>query len=387
MRAIELPMSERTSVCPDLSTIHEFLGALSHELRGPLAPFYNGLQILKLKGVDSEISREILALMERQLRDMTGLLDNLLEVSRLVRGRIALRHDHFDLGRLTRVVFDEVTAKLLPNRVHCSLQVPEQPVWVLGDAVRLARVLSTLLHNAVRFTDAGGTIIVRLESDASEHKAVLQVRDTGVGIEKERLLNLFHSFPSAGTDSARHSASLDLGVTFVKTVIEQHGGDVRVASEGHGRGTEFTVTLPLQGEPAPVTANSPLPDAAADRHLRILVIEDNRDSAESLRILLSACGYEVHVSFTGTDGVKAAQEKRPDVVLCDIGLPGLNGYEVVSELRRHAETASARVIALTGYGADEDRRKAKLAGFDLHLVKPVEPRVLEEILAHSEPAA
>jgi len=364
--------------------VHEFLGALSHELRGPLAPLSNGLQILKFQGIESQMSRDILSLMERQVRQLTGLLDNLLEVSRLVRGKVALRQDHFDLGRLARVVFDEFSSKLRDSQLQFGLAVPETPVWVIGDAVRIARAVSNLLHNAMRFTPAGGSVQVRLETDASGQEARLSIRDTGLGIGADRLPNLFRPFPAASSEEGRKAPSLGLGLALVKTVIEQHGGQVTASSAGTGQGSEFAIRLPLQPEPASIAAGVSYPRLSSAHHLRILVIEDNRDSAESLRMLLSACGYDVEVSYTGTEGVKAAQETRPDVVLCDIGLPGLNGYEVVTELRRHAETAGARVIALTGYGTEEDRRKSKLAGFDLHLVKPVDPNVLQGLLAESE---
>jgi CheY-like chemotaxis protein len=260
------------------------------------------------------------------------------------------------------------------------LCIPELPAWVSGDATRLGQVLDNLLDNAVKFTRAGGRVTVRVDNDETSQKVRLVVQDTGVGIEPELLPRLFDTFAQASRGLDRSPGGLGLGLVLVRGLVELHGGEVRVASAGPGQGAEFTVTLPASPEPAAV-ARSPLASATrARKRLRILVVEDNLDSAESLRMLLQMFGHEVSVAYNGTDGVLEAKRWHPDVLLCDIGLPGLDGYGVVGALRRDPETADTPAIAVTGYGAEEDRRRSQQAGFDMHLVKPADPDQLREVL-------
>jgi two-component system CheB/CheR fusion protein len=361
----------------------EFLAMLAHELRNPLAPLRNGLHILKLPQADRAAVERARAMMERQIKNLTQIVDDLLEVSRLTRGRIELRLERVDLGRLARDVTEDHRPAFERGGVLLAVRAPDVPTWVAGDPTRLAQVLGNLLDNAAQFTPPGGRVTVSVTADAAQHRAALAVTDTGIGIEPEVLPRLFDAFAQADRSLDRRLGGLGLGLALVKGLVELHGGQVRAASAGHGEGAEFTITLPLNPEPAAV---GHLPESAppAPRRRRILVVEDNPDSAESLRLLLQMFGHEVVVAHTGTEGVEAAKLGHPDVVLCDIGLPGLDGYGVVRELRRDPDTAGARVIAVTGYGAEDDRRRSKQAGFDLHLTKPVDPDALQEVVAGAE---
>ncbi len=284
------------------------------------------------------------------------------------------RKDH-----LLSMLAHELRNPLAPFRN--ALVLPGAPVWVLGDATRLSQVLGNVLDNARKFTPPGGTVTVSLALDSSQ--ATIRVRDTGIGIEAELLPHLFEEFSQADQSLDRGQGGLGLGLAVAEGLVELHGGTIQAASAGAGKGTEFIVRLPaapelpaLSGEPAP-------PVAAARRRARILVVEDNQDAAESLRMLMELCGYEVTLAHSGPDGVRAALEGRPDIVLCDIGLPGMDGFAVAGTLRRHAETSHARLIAVTGYGEEADRRRALDAGFDVHLVKPVNP---EKLLERLDPA-
>jgi CheY-like chemotaxis protein len=241
-------------------------------------------------------------------------------------------------------------------------------------------VLDNLLANALKFTGGGGECSVSVAAQPGGRQAVLAVRDTGAGIEPEVLGQLFEPFCQADRTLDRSRGGLGLGLAIVKGLIALHGGTVRAESAGLGRGAVLTVVLPTDREPAAL-ADSPTPPRQSSKRLRVLVVEDNKDSADSLRMLLEAYGYDVEVAYTGPDGVRAAGEHRPDVVICDIGLPGLDGYGVAAALRKNPVTADARLIALTGYGQDEDRRRAKDAGFDEHLTKPADPTALEALLA------
>jgi PAS domain S-box-containing protein len=358
----------------------EFLAMLAHELRNPLAPLRTGLQILKMSPGDGPAAEQTRAMMERQVMHMSRLVDDLLDVSRVTKGKLTLRPERLDLGRLVRTVAQDHRDAFARSGLSLNVDVPELPVWVLGDAARLTQTADNLLQNAAKFTDRGGTVSVRVEADRQRAEATLTVRDTGVGIDPEMLPRLFDVFAQADRSLARSKGGLGLGLALVKGLAELHGGRVRAASAGPGRGAEFTVTLPLEPEPAAL-AQRPAPPARARGRLRVLIVEDNRDTADSLRLMLEVYGHEVRVAYTGPDGVRAAAEWRPDVVVCDIGLPGLDGYGVVSALRRNPATAAARVIAVTGYGSEEDQSRSRAVGFDEHLTKPVDPETLISALA------
>jgi CheY-like chemotaxis protein/two-component sensor histidine kinase len=317
-------------------------------------------------------------MMERRVGYLGRLVDDLLDVSRITTGKVQLRRERLDLARLARQAAADHRPAFEAKGVSLGVAVPDAGVWVSGDATRLAQVLDNMLTNALKFTARDGEVSVSVAADAAG-RAVLTVRDTGAGIEPDMLGRLFEPFSQADRTLDRSQGGLGLGLAIVKGLAELHGGSVRADSGGLGQGSTFTVTLPAFAEPPALSSRPTSPRPAANR-LRVLVVEDNHDAADSLRLLLEAYGYQVSVAYSGPDGVKAAAEHRPDVVVCDIGLPGMDGYRVAAALRGNPATATTRLIALTGYGREEDRRRAWEAGFDGHLTKPADPAALEAIL-------
>ena len=362
----------------------EWIAMLAHELRNPLAPLLTGLHVLRRSAERSAVEQSA-AMMERQVRRLSRLVDDLLDVSRVGRGKIQLRRERMDLARLVRTTAADFRHALTEAGVALTVQTPETPVWITGDAMRLEQVLSNLLDNAAKFTDRGGRVTVMLSAagepgaSAPGGQAELRVRDTGVGIEPEVLARLFEPFSQADRSLHRTRGGLGLGLALVRGLTELHGGRVRASSEGPGHGAEFVVRLPLTGEPAALAEPSREPQPSKERR-RVLVVEDNRDAADTLRMLLELQGHEVRVAYTGPDGVRAAEEWRPAVVVSDIGLPGLDGFGVARALRANPATAQARLIAVTGYGSEDDRRQARESGFDHLLTKPADPAALQQLL-------
>jgi len=355
----------------------EFLAMLAHELRNPLAPIRTGLQVLSLPQADRTATDKVREMMVRQIQHMGRIVDDLLDVSRIHQRKVPLRRERLDLARLVRLAADDNRPAFDAAGVGLTVDTPADPVWVLGDQTRLNQVVGNLLHNALKFTDQGGSVSVRVADGSG--RATIAIRDTGVGIEPDMLARLFTPFAQADRSLARSNGGLGLGLALVKGLTDLHGGTVRATSAGPGRGSEFVVELPVQPGPTPVPMSAPPPVGDRGR-LRVLVVEDNRDAADSLQVLLELFGYTVEVAYPGTAGVAAAQTFAPDVILCDIGLPGLDGYKLAAQLRQNPATAQACLIALTGYGTDEDRRKSKEAGFDAHLTKPADPAALRALL-------
>ncbi|HEX7185231.1 MAG TPA: MEDS domain-containing protein [Thermoanaerobaculia bacterium] len=357
----------------------EFLAMLAHELRNPLGTISNALQVLRLKGEGDETWRRAIDAAERQVLHQALLVDDLLEASRVTRGQIELHCEELDLVDLVRETVDGYRTPLRNAGLEIDLDLPDEPLPVRGDRMRLSQALSNLLHNATKFTAPGGRISVRAGRTKGGRRAEVVVCDTGAGISPEILPHVFEVFTQADNSLDRALGGLGVGLAVVKGLIELHGGEVRAASEGVGRGAELTLLLPLQTQAAPPEEKAePVPVEGGAR--RILVVEDNPDAAATMRDFLELSGHEVELAANGSDGVEAARHFHPDLVLCDLGLPGMNGYEVAAELRRDPATASARLIAVTGYGRDEDRRRSKEAGFDLHLTKPVDPAQLRQLL-------
>jgi signal transduction histidine kinase/CBS domain-containing protein len=358
----------------------EFLAMLAHELRNPLAPITNAVHLLRQVQLPEEEAGKVQVMLERQIRHLGRIVDDLLDVTRITRGRIELRRERMDLARLVREVVEDHRGLFEGNRLEFGAEVPAESIWVRGDRTRLAQVIGNLLQNAAKYTDPGGRVTVRLTVDRTSQQAVLTVEDNGIGIDAELLPRVFDMFTQADRTLDRSRGGLGLGLALVKGLVDLHGGQVGAASEGPGKGTQFTFRLPMDSnEEAPVSPAAGRP-AEAGSH-RVLVIEDSRDGAESLRLLLTFHGHEVRVVYTGEAGVQAAREFRPAVVLCDLGLPGgLTGYDVARALRRDPETAAVRLIAVSGYGQPEDQARARAAGFDLHLTKPADPARLQEIL-------
>lgn len=353
-----------------------FLAMLAHELRNPLGAVSNALQVMRTVPPDHPSWTRSFQVIERQVKHQAQLLNDLLEVSRLTRGTVELHRERLDLSQLVSDTFEDSRAGIVGTGLAASLEVPGRPVWVEGDPARLSQILSNLLHNAVKFSQPGGRVEVRLAEE--EELAVVRVIDTGIGIEPAMLSQIWEAFNQVDVSLDRTRGGLGLGLALVKGLVELHGGTVLAESEGPGRGARFTITLPLAAEPAPPERKAGQPDQAGV--LSILIIEDNPDAAETLADLLRLFGHEVELAHSGPAGIEAAQRLHPDIVLCDIGLPGMDGYAVARHLRQDPATASLRLIALTGYGRESDRRMAREAGFDLHLVKPVEPTELQRLL-------
>jgi PAS domain S-box-containing protein len=362
----------------------EFLHVLAHELRNPLAPLFNGLEILRLAGCEREPREQAAQMMERQVRHLTRLVDDLLDVARISRGKVRLRRERLDLARLVRTAAEDHRPTLERAGLALAVTVPETPVWVNADGTRLAQAVSNLLDNAAKFTGGGGDVRVTVEADRPGRRAEVHVVDTGQGIEPDMLSRLFQPFSQGDRSLHRAPGGLGLGLALVKGLTELHGGEVAARSAGPGRGAEFVIGLPLEQEPAAL-AGPPTAPRPGGGPLRVLVVEDNRDAAETLRVLLGLLGHDVEVVHSGPEGVEAARRRPPEVVLCDIGLPGLDGYGVARALRQEPATAGARLIAVTGYGSDEDRRRSREAGFDLHLTKPVDPADLQPLLTRPAP--
>jgi signal transduction histidine kinase/ActR/RegA family two-component response regulator len=365
----------------------QFLAMLGHELRNPLGPVRNAVQIMKRLGPADARQRQARDIIERQVAHMARLIDDLLDVSRVARGKVLLRKQRLDLVKLVRAAAEDHRPELEAEGLRLTVELPAGPLWADGDPTRLAQVLGNLLQNAGKYTDAGGQVAVRLAAGSDGRSAVLAVRDSGIGLEPGALAGVFEPFSQSDRSLDRSGGGLGLGLALVKGLVEAHGGTVSARSDGAGRGAEFSVRLPLAEAPAAGTSSAEPagPQAAA---CRVLVIEDNADAAHSMQMLLALQGHEVEVAASGPAGLEAARRFHPEVVFCDIGLPGgMDGYAVARTLRGEPAGGSAYLIALTGYGQEEDQRKSQAAGFDLHLTKPVDPDALGQILANLPPRA
>jgi signal transduction histidine kinase/DNA-binding response OmpR family regulator len=366
---------------------NEFLSMLAHELRNPLAPIRNGVHLLRAAGEADRHVREVRDMMDRQVQHLVRLVDDLLDLSRITRGKVRLQTGPLEVADvLARAV--ETCRPLIDDRRHrLDVALPPGPLRVDGDAVRLAQVVANLLHNAAKYTPDGG--LIRLSAGREGDAAVLRVRDTGMGIPAEMLGSVFELFTQVDHSLDRSQGGLGIGLTLVRQLVELHAGKVEAHSDGPGRGSEFVVRLPLlqsqisdfklKTQKANGSAG-PAPHALSPSR-RVLVVDDNQDAAESLGLLLEVSGHEVRVCHDGAAALRAAEEYRPEAVLLDIGLPGMDGYEVARRLRACPATRGALLVALTGYGQAEDQRRAREAGFDHHLIKPADVEALAGLLA------
>jgi signal transduction histidine kinase/ActR/RegA family two-component response regulator len=362
----------------------EFLAVLAHELRNPLAPIRNSLHVLRLTGRHDAGAERVLQMMERQVGHMVRLVDDLLEVSRITQGRIELRKEPLELAAVVRVAV-ETSRPLIEAAGHrIVLELPPEPVAVEGDAVRLTQVVANLLNNAAKYSDPGGRIALEVRREADS--VAISVRDAGWGIPADMLPRLFDPFTQVARHAHRAQGGLGIGLTLVKTLVELHGGSVRAHSEGEGRGSEFVIRLPLAAAPdrdAQPQADARAPDRLAGK--RVLVVDDNRDAAESLGTLLRLLGAEVRVAYDGPDAVAAIATYHPAVVLLDIGMPGMDGHEVARHIRQQPALKDVVLIALTGWGQDEDRNRSRSAGFDAHLVKPADIAAIAAVMRSLDP--
>lgn len=371
-RAAELAQADRRK--------DEFLAMLAHELRNPLAPLRNGVDILKNADVTDEEREHAQRILVRQIENMSRLIDDLLDVSRITKGKIELRREPVALEAVIAAAVSTVRSSISKCGQVLSVTLPPEPVYLLADATRLEQVFGNLLGNACKYSGDGSHIDVRAEltDGAGAREVIVSVRDNGIGIAPELLPRVFDLFVQATRSLDRAHGGLGIGLTLVQRLVELHGGIVEVRSDGLGHGSEFIVRLPvLEHSPAP-SAPTPAPEPEAPR--RILIVDDNTDSARSLAMIQRRRGHEARTAFSGPDAVALANEFLPEVVLLDIGLPGMDGLEVARRLRATPAMNGVVLIAMTGYGRDEDRAEARLAGFDEYLVKPVDLGQLRDLL-------
>jgi PAS domain S-box-containing protein len=356
----------------------EFLATLSHELRNPLAPIVSGLELLRLQPGDSGVAARVLPTLERQTSQLVRLVDDLLEVSRITRGKIALRRCRVDLATVIAGAVETSRPLLDDAGHHLDVELPPEPLHVDADPVRLGQVFANLLNNAARYTPDGGDVRVRVEHRRGE--AIVTVRDSGVGFDPQHADRLFELFTQGGPALAGRSG-LGIGLTLVRSLVELHGGSVTAESEGPGRGSVFTVCLPLAeaGSGGGPAIEAEKAGVAGPRHsLHVLIADDNRDAADALCELLAALGHRAQAVYGGEEALAACAETAPQVAFLDLGMPGVDGYETARRLR--AGDAPPVLVALTGWGQAEDRRRSREAGFDHHLVKPADLTALRELL-------
>jgi signal transduction histidine kinase len=353
----------------------DFLAMLAHELRNPLAPIFSATQIIRLRQEDRESVQHALEIIERQVHHQARLLDDLLEVSRVARGKIQLRRAPTTLADVVGSALETTRSRIEARDHAVRVSLPDAPIGIDADITRLGQAVANVLDNAAKYTPPGGCIEITGVREGQQ--AVLRIRDTGVGIPPEMLERIFELFTQVDASLARSQGGLGIGLTLARTLVEMHGGTLQAASDGRGHGSEFTVRIPSTEAEAPAESPRPAP-AAGGRS--ILVIEDNADAREMLRVALELDGHRVEVAEDGSAGVETALRVRPDVALVDIGLPQLDGYEVARRLRGSLGR-DVLLVALTGYGQAEDRRRTRDAGFDAHLVKPVDPDTLRRLLA------
>jgi PAS domain S-box-containing protein len=360
----------------------EFLATLAHELRNPLAPIRNAVEILHVQGPRDPESNWAIQVIDRQMQLMTRLIDDLMDVSRITRNKLELRRQRVTLAEVVRAAV-ETSRPLLEAEGHeLTLSVPRRPIRLDADPTRLAQAISNLLNNAARYTEPGGHVWLTAERQGGE--AVVSVKDTGIGIAAEMLPMVFELFAQGGRAGAAAEGGLGIGLTLVKRLVEMHGGTVQAASGGLGQGSVFTVRLPIDEGPAGEPEKRDGEGLTPTPPLRILVVDDNRDSAESLGMLFRLVGHEVRVAHDGLEAIAAAAELRPDAVVLDIGLPKLDGYGVAARIREEAWGRQATLIAVTGWGQKEDKERSRAAGFDHHLVKPVDPTALIRLLSEGD---
>ena len=354
----------------------EFLAMLAHELRNPLAPIRNTISILRLSG--KQPASQLYEMMERQVGHMVRLVDDLLEVSRITRGKIELRKDRVELSIVVASAVETVRPLVEAGGHQLSISLPGEPLVVEGDATRLSQVFANLLNNAAKYTDAGGRITLTAGSEGGE--VVVHVRDNGIGISADALPRIFDMFMQAGAPGRVTQPGLGIGLTLAKSLVELHGGRLSAASDGPGTGSEFTVRLPLAQAPAAGATPSAPQAAAARQRRRVLIVDDNRDAADSLGALLQVLGAEVRVVHSGPSALETLELFKPEIAFLDIGMPEMDGYEVARRIRGRDEWRALRLVALTGWGQERDRRLSKAAGFDDHLVKPADINSLQAVL-------
>jgi signal transduction histidine kinase len=360
----------------------EFLAVLAHELRNPLAPIRTAVDTLRLRTIDDPIQQQCRDVIGRQVEQLTRLVDDLLDISRITRGSIRLEKKPLEVAAIVRRAVEMQKPLMERRRQRLEIDLPERPLVVEGDMTRLSEALGNLLNNSAKYTDEGGRIDLRVEAPVGAKEVVLRVRDDGMGIPPEMLSRVFEMFTQVDHSLHRSQGGLGIGLALVRKLIEMHGGTVTGSSEGLGRGSEFALRLPLHADQrvpaAPVESAAP---RSAPRQRRILVVDDNRDAAETLALILRLDGGLVETAHDGPQAVQAAERFRPEVMLLDIGIPGMSGYEVARKIRAQPWGAEILLVAQTGWGQEDDRRRSRDAGFDEHLTKPVDHARLLQLIA------
>jgi PAS domain S-box-containing protein len=353
----------------------EFLATLAHELRNPLAPIQAVVELLKNKTLEDPQVRWSRGVLERQVGQLARLVDDLLEVSRVAEGKLELRREKMDLNAVVQQSI-EASRVLIDGSTHVlTVTLPANPIWLNADPARLTQVIQNLVNNAAKYTPAGGAIEVTTER--SEDEAIVTVRDNGIGIATEHLPTIFGIFAQLAPGLSRSQGGLGIGLSLVRSLVERHGGTVTAASNGVGKGSEFVVHLPILLDQTHSLVSLPDEQAATGKNRRVLIVDDSEDAALSLAMLLNNDGHEVEIAHDGASGMELMRVLSPHIILLDIGLPDVNGYELAKQMRQCPEGRGALLIALTGWGQEQDKVNAMAAGFDLHLTKPVDyPRLL-----------
>jgi two-component system CheB/CheR fusion protein len=368
----------------------EFLALLSHELRNPLAPIRMGLELIRVSGDTPQSVERVRGIMERQLSQMTRLIDDLLDVSRLTSGKIVLQRTPSVLRELVERAVETQRAAIDASHIALTLELPDAPCVIDVDPARFVQILTNVLHNATKFTPPRGSIHVRAEivqaidPQRSHPRVAITIADTGMGIAPEFLPRVFDLFVQAETPTARAHGGLGIGLALARRLVEMHGGEITASSDGDGRGSAFVITMPLTT--ADTGRGKPLPNNVARVTSRVVVIDDNADAAETLAMLVEQVGGTARVAHDGESGIEVVGAFQPDIVFLDIGMPRMDGYAVCRRIRAEASRRPMILVALTGWGQAQDKRRALDAGFDAHLTKPVDPAVLERVLAGWTPS-
>jgi two-component system CheB/CheR fusion protein len=362
---------------------NEFLAMLGHELRNPLGPMANVVQILRMPETTGVQREQSIGVLERQLAQLTRIVEDLLDATRISQGKIELRREALDLNTVLNAAIETSRPSLEASGHRLETTFCDGPRYIYADALRLTQVLVNLLNNAAKFTPKNGFIQLACRAAAEDGgKVEISVRDNGIGMSPDLRAHVFELFTQGDTYENRRRGGLGIGLTLARTLTEMHGGSIEARSAGEGQGSEFVVCLPASFSSAPaVSARPDNAPAAAAELCRILVIEDNADQAQTLAALLSLWGYEVKTASEGAAGIAAAEEFKPELVLVDLGLPGISGYEVARRLRKHSQLKDVCIVAQTGWGDTTDRRRTKEAGFDHHLLKPLDPEELRAVIA------
>jgi signal transduction histidine kinase len=362
----------------------EFLAVLAHELRNPLAPIRNAVKAMELIQPDNESFETLRLAIDRQSIQLSRIVDDLLDISRITRGVMDVHDDRVDLVEVVQRSIEAAQAEIRGAGHVVDIEVPKRAIWATGDSLRLTQALTNVLNNAARYTDVGGRIQIRLwtEPRGEAHEAVIAVRDNGRGIDPYLLHSVFEMFVQGRDAYLRTGQGLGVGLALARSIVELHHGTIEAHSEGVGRGSEFVLRIPCDApsEQAAEAMQQPMqPQASPGCAKRVLIVDDNVDAASMLSVVLRHCGHEVRMAHSGPDALELARTFGPEVVLLDIGMPGMDGFEVARRLRKMNPQPRPLIVAVTGWGASDDERRTREAGFDLHLVKPVEEAQLQRI--------